>query len=146
MTLTDCIAAPDVLKNVGSSSGGYYCFKRRGPLSLKNKIAHRHVWEECFGPIPGSLFVLHRCDNRPCVNPEHLFLGTQADNLRDMVQKGRSCRGERHWNAKLTEAEARSIRATPKTSGSTLRLMQQFNVSKTTITRIRAGKLWRHIL
>jgi HNH endonuclease len=56
--------------------------------------AHRVAWELANGPIPGRLFVLRRCDNRLCVNPEHLFLGTQSDNMRDMAAKGRrECNG-----------------------------------------------------
>ena len=143
MTLTDCIEAPAVMRNVYPATGGYYSFKRAG---LRSEMAHRHIWEQCFGPIPESLFVLHRCDNPPCVNPEHLFLGTQADNLRDMVQKGRSCRGQRHWNAKLTEAQARLVRATPRTLGSTRRLTHQFNVHRSVINRIRAGAAWKNLI
>jgi len=63
-----------------------------------NVLTHRASWEVHVGSIPEGMYVLHRCDNRRCVLPDHLFLGTQADNLADMVSKGRSCRGERHWN------------------------------------------------
>ena len=58
--------------------------------------ASRFVWEECFGVIPDGLFVLHRCDNPPCVNPDHLFLGTPKDNTQDMVAKGRDKSRETH--------------------------------------------------
>lgn len=62
---------------------------RDGYGRVGSKQAHRVAWEQTYGPIPEGLFVLHRCDNRPCVNPEHLFLGTNTDNMQDMVAKGR---------------------------------------------------------
>jgi hypothetical protein len=55
----------------------------------KQYLAHRLVWEENHGPIPPGMHVLHRCDNKPCINPEHLFLGTSADNMQDKIRKGR---------------------------------------------------------
>jgi hypothetical protein len=71
----------------GANNGkGYGCFGKEGSRPY---YAHRFSWELHAGPIPDGLFVLHRCDNRRCVNPEHLFLGTQGDNMRDMIAKGR---------------------------------------------------------
>ena len=67
------------------------CKNQWGYGSTSKGLAHRVAWEKAHGPIPKGMYVLHRCDNPPCINVEHLFLGTQAENMRDMAAKGR-CR------------------------------------------------------
>ncbi len=74
---------------------GYGCFTAR-PFGLIQQRAHRIAWELYIGKIPEERHVLHTCDNVVCVNPEHLFLGTQADNMRDMAMKGRQAQGPNH--------------------------------------------------
>jgi len=81
--VNDCVEYPNSIEK-----SGYARPRRDG----KNYFAHRLAWEEANGPIPEGLFVLHHCDNKPCVNVDHLFLGTQADNMADMLAKGRDRR------------------------------------------------------
>ena len=109
--------------------------------------AHRASWELHRGPIPDGLWVLHHCDTPPCVNPDHLFLGTHADNVADMIAKGRPGgpyrRGESHCQAKLTEADVRKIRAA---KGLLLReLAAQYGVSPNTIGKVRRREQWAHV-
>jgi hypothetical protein len=73
--------------------------------------AHRVSYRLRVGPIPPGVFVCHRCDNPPCVNPDHLFLGTPGDNVRDMLSKGREARGFDLPHTRLTETQVREIRA-----------------------------------
>jgi hypothetical protein len=105
--------------------------------------AHRFSWELHFGPIPKGLFVLHKCDNRQCTNPRHLFLGTQADNLRDMALKGRSASGERNARAKLTDRTVKLVRQA-RAKGETLAAIgSRFGVSATTVLRAVRRECWR---
>lgn len=104
-------------------------------------IASRVVWEMTQGPIPKGLFVLHKCGNRKCVNPEHLYVGDQFDNMRDRKQDGReklpNQKGSRNSNAKLDETKVREIR---RTNGATT-----FGISKSAISQILGRTRWQHI-
>jgi hypothetical protein len=106
--------------------------------------AHRAAYELFVGPIPAGLYVCHRCDNRACINPDHLFLGTQKDNVRDMDAKGRGRRprltGERQWAAKLNATSAAAI-ARDTRPGKVI--AQEYGVSRSTVCRIKRGELWR---
>jgi hypothetical protein len=112
--------------------------------------AHRRAWELTAGPIPDGLHVLHRCDNRRCVNGHHLFLGSNAENVQDMVEKGRSTlcgrRGEDNGNARLTNEHVCEIRkrraAARKTWGLQTALANEYGVSPSCIRLIVRGELW----
>ena len=85
------------------------CLRNSGVTQRATVGAHRLAWIAARGAISDGLFVLHKCDNRFCVNVDHLFLGTKADNNADRDRKGRECSGERHPRARLTRAEAIGI-------------------------------------
>lgn len=108
----------------------------------KRLPVHRLAWTLANGPIPNDLWVLHHCDNPPCVNPAHLFLGTCADNHDDQVRKGRQLYGDRHPRAKLSETNVLDIRTS---SDGTSVLAARYNVSTTHIRRIRRGMAWSHL-
>ena len=105
--------------------------------------AHRVMWEGVHGSIPDGLFVCHRCDNPPCCNPNHLFLGTNAENIADATNKGRVYHGEAHKKTKLTADKVREMRASLETN---VVLALHYGVHETHIGRIRSGKAWRHVL
>ena len=138
----------------GTRNRDGYVVSWRGRKTL---FAHRIAWEEANGPIPGGLCVLHRCDNPPCCNPAHLFLGTRSDNLRDMWAKGRGrathanpqnlkpTPGESHWAAKLTEASVREMR-TLRTAGWTgVALARRYAVSTSQVSAICRRQSWSHV-
>lgn len=108
-------------------------------------LAHRASWEIHFGPIPTGLFVCHRCDVRACVRPDHLFLGTAAENNSDMNEKGRSryaTLGELNPSSKLTESQVVEIRNSSETQRA---LAAKHGVSKALIYAIRKRLSWRHV-
>ena len=112
--------------------------------SLGGWYANRYAWTITSGPIPAGLLVLHRCDNPPCCNPKHLFLGTKLDNARDRASKGRGRdqRGERNPSAKLTEAEVREIRSA---IGSQAAIAARYGVTQTAVSLIVRNKNWSQV-
>ena len=108
----------------------------------KETRAHRLSWELHNGPIPVGLVVCHKCDNSSCINPDHLFIGTQADNVADYVKKGLVIRGEDRAQARLTEDQVRAIL---KSSSPHVQLPKVYNVAPETIAGIKKRRKWKHV-
>ncbi len=108
--------------------------------------AHRVSWELHNGPIPDGLWVLHRCDNPACVRPDHLFLGTHADNMADRHAKERDAACERHGRARLTAADVREIRrhCDNRTKTQT-ELAADYGVAQSNISMIALRVTWRRL-
>ena len=108
--------------------------------------AHRASWLIHNGPIPHGLSVLHHCDNPPCVNPAHLFLGTQRDNIKDMEKKGRrrwgNLSGDRAPWAKLSSDDVLAIRS--RLAGGEVQevLANEYSVAQSTVSKIKLGYRW----
>ena len=115
----------------------------------KNFKVHRLVYEQVNGQIPDGMLVCHRCDIRSCVNPDHLFAGTHADNVSDMWSKKRwkpgaqDNNGERNPNSKLSALDVAQILLEREAGAKTKELSELFGVTKGQIQRICAGKAWR---
>lgn len=115
-----------------------------GGRTNKKIAAHRLSWELRNGPIPDGLHCLHSCDNPPCVNPKHLFLGTNLENMRDRDRKGRcKATGIPGAHAKLSQDQVIEIRKRLDTQGN---LARKYGVSKGAISSIWSGKNWKHLL
>lgn len=112
-----------------------------------SEYAHRVSWILRFGDIPDDLHVLHSCDNRKCVNPDHLFLGTTQDNSKDMVSKGRSMTNEKNPMSKLNAEKVREIRDILRSPSrpSHRKLAKMFDVSSGTISLIGSNHIWKGI-
>lgn len=122
--------------------------KGYGQMSVagRTRLAHRLAYELAVGPIPDGLQVCHRCDNPPCCNPAHLFLGTAADNQHDKGAKGRAARGSANGGGgKLTEDQVRTIKARLARGDTPVALSHAYGVSAAMIRYIRSGKKWGHL-
>lgn len=120
----------------------------RGGKYGKIDGAHRVSWEVEYGSVPEGMDVLHACDNPPCVNPSHLFIGTAKDNIDDMLRKGRDRHrhGEAHRDARLTEQQVRDIRANKALCRvSDRELGERYGVSNVAISRIVRRITWKHV-
>lgn len=113
----------------------------------KNLKAHRVSWFICTGNDPLDLCVCHKCDTPACVNPDHLFLGTQRDNTHDMFAKGRANipYGDHHPNAKLTSDRVVEIRRRLAAGETHEKISASFNVTKGLISQIHRRKIWNHV-
>ena len=127
------------------AADGYGRVNRKAGGKWKAFLAHRAAYAEVHGPIPDGMCVCHSCDNRSCINVEHLFLGTSADNMRDMKEKGRAAQGSANGNSKLTEAEIPRIRDMLACGVSQTDIGSWFGVSQSKISDIKHGKRWRHV-
>lgn len=112
-------------------------------------LAHRVAWHLTHGPIPDGLFVCHHCDNRKCVKPDHLFIGTARDNALDMVRKGRQViadqRGDLHPGRKLSSQDVIAIRAARASGEQATAIARRYGVNYRTIIAACTGKTWAHI-
>lgn len=145
---------------IGERSHNGYGQIRSDEVQQRKRRASHVSWELHYGPIPSETYVLHRCDNPPCVRPDHLFLGTHADNMVDRSAKGRAARGSRsgahqhpemvprgesHGMSKLTESAVQHIRQTRPSRAMVLSLARQYKVDVSTIWLVFHGKTWRHL-
>lgn len=112
--------------------------------------AHRVAYTIGVGEIPSGLLVCHRCDNPPCCNPAHLFVGTIADNGRDALSKGRCrwgvLRGSDNRHAKLSDSDVRSIRALCAQGHTQISVGRRFGVRQSCVSEIVRGKRWTHVV
>jgi hypothetical protein len=126
------------------SPKGYGRLSWRRPGMQKLSLAHRVVYA-IFKEEPGSLCVCHKCDNRACVNPDHLFLGTHEDNMADMVKKGRQSKGIQRPSAVLTEEQVQDVRRLVAGGMMQKDVASHYGVTRQLVNYIINGKLWTHI-
>jgi hypothetical protein len=123
-----------------SSGYGYFsCVAVGNPMN-----AHRGGWKVLRGD-PGKLMVLHSCDDRGCCNPDHWFLGTGKDNMKDCSRKGRIDRGKKRYNAVLDDDIVREIRKLRQRGATYPEIMKRFDVGKSQVSGIVRGTRWAHV-
>lgn len=126
----------------GATNGKGY-----GQLTINDRraYAHRIAWMMEHGTIPDGLCVCHTCDTPACCNPAHLFLGTKAENSADMIAKGRTRHGGRHWKTRMTEPDVRAMRAAVKAGVSIADVARAFGLNYYTAHSIVRGENWRYL-
>jgi hypothetical protein len=119
---------------------GYGCIR----IDKKTVRAHRVAYELSVGPIPEGALLRHTCDNPRCVNPHHLLLGDKRSNTQDAMERGQHVLGERHYKAKLSNADVRAIRAKLAAGATGRSLARQFGVTESSISQIKSGNKRRY--
>lgn len=135
------LLGPGCWEWTGCLSQGYGTFSIRGGKG-EHERAHRFSWKIHFGPIPDGNDVLHQCDNKPCIRPDHLFLGTQAENMADAASKGLLNRGEKNGHAKLTAADVLAIRDLMGIGVRQAAIARQYGVHPSHVSSIKTGRIW----
>ena len=126
----------------GTLRNGYGAMSVGGQMAYVHRLSH----ETFIGPIPPRQVIAHRCDNRRCVNPEHLFAAPHRVNMLDMVLKGRQARGERHGRAKLTRRDVEHIKQLKRDGELTSADVGTiFDIHADHIRAIWAGRYWSHV-
>jgi len=127
----------------GRDKDGYGAFY----LGTNNVRAHSASWRLYRGDIPDGMWVLHKCDNPPCVNPDHLFIGTPLDNVTDMIIKGRRrvMIGDQRFNTKLSASDIPVIRQLLMKVNSISAIADEYGVTRGAIGSIKYGNSWNHI-
>jgi hypothetical protein len=123
--------------------GGYGHMSVRNRKKTDHKYAHRHSFERSNGPVPHGMIVLHSCDNRWCVNPEHLSVGTHQENMDDMVSRGRSLVNNKN-SAKIDIETARKVYMATLLYSQT-EVARQFSISQPLVSMIRNGRVWPEV-
>lgn len=128
----------------GINKDGYGMVSYLGEMTLAHRVAWiLHHWKY----VPEGMCVLHKCDRRQCVNPKHLYLGTHAENMKDMVEKGRSVHrhGEDNPNCKLNKEKVREIKQLQARGVSRHRIAKKYEISLSTVDRIKYGLSWKDV-
>ena len=137
---------------MGATNDFGYGIVGTGGRGAPNDRAHRITYRHFCGEIPNGMFVCHRCDVPSCCNPDHLFLGTNQDNVRDMISKGRNSPpprnphvvGSIHPKSKFSEEQVRAMRSEHKAGKSVYRLAKEAGVAQTTMQRIIRGERYKN--
>jgi len=129
----------------GRFNTGYGNVKRNG----RAQTTHRLAWTLAYGPIPAGQIICHRCDNPPCVRPDHLFLGSHRTNAEDRTRKGRGVqavrRGGENGMTLLSEDAVRGIRRDRASGRTYVELAKQYGATKANVANICQGRTWRHL-
>jgi hypothetical protein len=138
---------PDCWIWIGFTNRQGYGYLAKGGTERGNYYAHRVSWEIHFGLVPHGMLVLHHCDNPSCVNPAHLWLGTNHDNVRDRDKKSRGAlpdnKGESNGQHKLIASNIPVIRSLDLSQRAIGKI---YGITQPTVSEIRSRKLWAHVL